>query len=143
MARAASDAAWSKNLGKDGDYICDLGGWDYHLQLPGVEKFANAYKAVYGDYPEPPAGAAFTLVQILADSLQRAGTLDKEKVRDAIAVTNMMTIMGPIKFKSNGIGQGKYLQIATQRQNGKKELIWPKDQATSNLVYPMPTWKER
>ena len=120
MARAASDAAWSKNLGKDGDYICDLGGWDYHLKLPGVEKFANDYKAAYGDFPEPPAGAAFTLIQILADALQRAGTLDKDKVRDAIAATNMMTIMGPMKFKSNGMGEGKYLQIATQCQNGER-----------------------
>ena len=143
MARAASDAAWSKNLGKDGDYICDLGGWDYHLKLPGVEKFTNDYKSGYGDFPEPPAGAAYTLIQILADALQRAGTLDKDKVRDAIAAANLMTIMGPMKFKPTGQGDGKYLQIATQRQNGKKELIWPKDQASASLVYPMPPWKER
>jgi len=27
--------------------------------------------------------------------------------------------------------------------NGKEELVWPKDQATVPLAYPIPPWKER
>jgi branched-chain amino acid transport system substrate-binding protein len=143
VCRASDDNAWPRNLGKDGDYICDSGGWSYRLKLPGVERFTNDYKAAYGDVPEVPAGTAYAIIQILADSLQRAGTLEKDKVRDAIAATNMMTIMGPMKFKPTGQGDGKYLRVATQWQSGKRELIWPKDQATASLAYPMPLWKER
>lgn len=143
ICRASDDNSWPKNLGKDGDYICDSGGWSYRLKLPGVEKFTNDYKSAYGDVPEVPAGTAYACIQILADALQRAGTLDKDKVKDAIAGTNMMTIMGPMKFKPTGQGEGKYLRVATQWQNGKRELIWPKDQATASLAYPMPPWKER
>jgi len=143
ISRASEDNSWSKNLGKDGDYICSTGGWDYHLKLPGVEKFNEDYKKAYGDLPEVTAGTAYTCVQLLADALRRAGTLEKDKVRDAIASTNMMTIMGPMKFKPNGRGEGKYLQVVTQWQNGKKELVWPTDQTSAPVAYPMPPWKER
>jgi branched-chain amino acid transport system substrate-binding protein len=143
IMRAADVAMWSKNLGKDGDYVCHTGGWDYHLKLPGVAKFNEDYNTAYGNYPEPPAGSAYVCVQVLADALQRAGTLNRDKVRDAIATTNMMTIMGPMKFKANGRGEGKYLQTMTQWQNGKDELIWPKDQASAPLAYPMPPWNKR
>ena len=143
IMRASDVAMWAKNLGKDGDYVTHSGGWDYHLKLPGVDKFAEEYKAAYGNLPEPPAGSAYVCVQVLADALQRAGTLDREKMREAIAATNMVTIMGPMKFKPNGRGDGKYLQTMNQWQNGKDELIWPKDQASAPLMYPMPPWNKR
>ncbi len=143
IMRAADVAMWTKNLGKDGDYICHSGGWDYHLNLPGVAKFSADYRAAYNDNPEPPAGSAYVCVQVLTDALERAGTLNKDKVRDALAATNVMTIMGQMKFKPNGRGEGKYLQTMTQWQNGKDELIWPKDQASAQLAYPMPPWNKR
>jgi branched-chain amino acid transport system substrate-binding protein len=143
IMRASDVAMWAKNLGKDGDYVTHSGGWDYHLKLAGVKEFAEEYKTAYGNLPEPPAGSAYVCVQVLADALQRAGTLDREKTREAIAATNMMTIMGPMKFKPNGRGDGKYLQTMNQWQNGKDELIWPKDQASAPLMYPMPPWNKR
>jgi branched-chain amino acid transport system substrate-binding protein len=143
IMRAADVAMWTKNLGKDGDYVAHSGGWDYHLKLPGVQKFDDDYKAAFADNPEPPAGSAYVCVQVLADAIERAGTLNRDKVRDALAATNMMTIMGPMKFKPNGRGEGKYLQTMTQWQNGKDELIWPKDQASAPLAYPMPPWNKR
>ena len=143
MNRAADIIIWSKNLGKDGDYVCHTGGWDYHLKLPGVEKFNEDYRSAYGNFPEQPGGSAYVCVQVLADAIQRAGTLNRDKVREAIAATNMMTIMGPMKFKPNGRGDGKYLQIMSQWQNGRDELVWPKDQASAALAYPVPPWIKR
>jgi branched-chain amino acid transport system substrate-binding protein len=144
ILRAADDSSWPKNLAKDGDYVCHSGGWDFHLKLPGVQKFNEDYKASAGSFPEIPAGVAYACLQILTDALQRAGTLEKDKVRDAIAATNnMMTVMGPMKFKSNGRGEGKYLQVVSQWQNGNDQLVWPKDQASAPLAYPMPPWAKR
>jgi branched-chain amino acid transport system substrate-binding protein len=143
ILRAADDSSWPKNLSRDGDYICHCGGWDYHLKVPGIQKFNEDYKSSYGSYPEIPAGVAYTCIQILADALQHAGTLEKDKVRDAIASTNMMTVMGPMKFKPNGRGDGKYLQVVSQWQNGNDELVWPKDQGSAPLAYPMPPWNKR
>ena len=143
ILRAADDSSWPKNLGKDGDSICHSGGWDYHLKLPGVQKFNEDYKSAYGSFPEIPAGVAYACMQIMADALQRAGTLDRDKIRDAIAAANLMTVMGPMKFKPTGRGEGKYLQVVSQWQSGKDELVWPKDQASAALAYPMPPWSKR
>ncbi len=143
ILRAADDSSWPKNLGKDGDYVCHCGGWDFHLKVPGIKKFNDDYKSSYGSFPEIPAGVAYTCIQILADALQRAGTLEKDKVRDAIASTNMMTVMGPMTFKPNGRGDGKYLQVVSQWQNGNDQLVWPKDQGSAPLAYPIPPWNKR
>ncbi|MBW2000849.1 MAG: amino acid ABC transporter substrate-binding protein [Deltaproteobacteria bacterium] len=143
IMRAADVEMWAKNLGKDGDYVIHTGGWDYHLKLPGVEGFNRDYRAAYKVNPTPPSGSAYACIQIFADAIERAGTLDREKVRDAIASTNTMTIMGPMSFKPNGRGQGKYVKTMSQWQYGKDELIWPKDQASAELLYPAPPWDQR
>jgi branched-chain amino acid transport system substrate-binding protein len=143
IIRGATTSTWPQNLGKDGDYACHTSGWSYHLKLPGVHEFDEDYKSAYGNFPEATAGVAYACVQIMADALQRAASLDREKIRNAIAATNMMTVMGPMKFKSNGRGEGKYNQTINQWQNGKEELVWPKDQVTVPLAYPIPPWKER
>lgn len=143
IMRAADVEMWAKNLGKDGDYVIHTGGWDYHLKLPGVERFNRDYRAAYKVDPTPPSGSAYACVQIFADAIERAGTLDREKVRGAIASTNTMTIMGPMSFKPNGRGQGKYVKTMSQWQYGKDQLIWPKDQASAELLYPAPPWDQR
>jgi branched-chain amino acid transport system substrate-binding protein len=143
IMRAADLEAWTQNLGKDGDYILHQGGWDFHLKLPGVQKFNEDYRAAYKLNPTPPAGSAYACIQIYADAIQRAGTLDPKKVRETIASTNMMTIMGPMTFAPNGRGQGKYLRLMAQWQKGKDELVWPADQASAPLLFPTPPWNER
>jgi branched-chain amino acid transport system substrate-binding protein len=143
IMRAADLEAWTQNLGKDGDYILHEGGWDYHLKLPGVQKFDEDYRAAYKLNPTPPAGTAYACIQIYADAIQQAGTLDPKKVRDAIAATNMMTVMGPMTFAPNGRGQGKYLRLMAQWQKGKDELVWPPDMASAPLLYPTPLWGEK
>ena len=141
--RAADVNFWAQNLGKDGDYIFhNAGGWDYHLKLPGVERLNQDYRAAYGVFPEQIAGTAYAVVQILADALQRAGTLDREKIRDAIAATNLSTVMGQIRFKPNGRAEG-YVRAFSQWQNGKDVLIWPKDHASSQMIFPVPPWNKR
>ena len=143
IERAADLEAWTQNLGKDGDFILHEGGWDYHLKLPGIQKLNEDYRAVYKLNPTPIAGTAYACIQIYADAIRRAGTLDRKKVRDAIAATDMMTIMGPMTFAPNGQGKGKYLRLMCQWQKGKDELVWPPDQASATLLYPTPPWSER
>ncbi len=143
IIRGATTSTWPQNLGKDGDYVCHTSGWSHHLKLPGVQEFNRDYKSTYGNLPEATAGVAYACAQIMADALQRAGSLDREKIRNAIAATDLMTVMGPMRFKPNGRGEGKYNRAVNQWQNGKEELVWPKDQATVPFAYPIPPWKER
>ena len=45
-----------------------------------------------------PIGFKYAAFEIVADVLKRVQTLDKAKVREGIAATNMNTIVGPIKY---------------------------------------------
>ena len=87
-----------------------------------------------------PVGCAYASVQILANAIERAGTLDRDKIRDAIAVTNMTTVRGPIKFRENGTAIIRYGY--RQWQNGKNLQIWPKDVAVGELRLA-PPWDKR
>ena len=49
-------------------------------------------------------GPAYACVQALANAIEKAGTLDRAKIRDAIAATDMMTVIGPLKFRPDGTG---------------------------------------
>ena len=42
-------------------------------------------------------GFTYAAFEVAADALKRAGTLDKDKLREALAQTNLTTIVGPIE----------------------------------------------
>ena len=86
-------------------------------------------------------GPAFACVQILADAIERAGTLDPAAVRDAIAETDMTTVVGPVTF--NDDGTGNVLNPLIQWQNGQLELVWPEEHASAELIVPAPPYNER
>ena len=116
-------------------------GWSSDLKFPGVDQLKQAHQAKYNKAAEALVGPAYSCIQIIANSIERAGTLDHDALRDAIAATDMMTVEGPIKF--NPDGSGKALVVANQWQNGKPTLVWPKDVAVAPLAYPAKPWRER
>jgi branched-chain amino acid transport system substrate-binding protein len=86
-------------------------------------------------------GPAYTCVQVLASAIEKAGTLDRAKIRDAIAATDMKTVIGPLKFRPDGTGVVIFFSV--QWQKGKQEVVFPKEYATAPLVFPAPKWSER
>lgn len=58
----------------------------------------NAWTKDAGKQWTQPIGFKYAGFEIAADVLKRAQSLDKKKIRDAIAQTNLNTIVGPIKF---------------------------------------------
>ncbi len=141
LIRAADPPIWSKNLGKDGDYVILAPGWHYAFKAPGVKELNEAHQKKYGRPADPIVGPAYACVQILANALTRAGALDREKLRAAIAATDMTTVEGPVKFRPDGTGIIQ--SVFVQWINGKQELIWPKESATMPVVYPAPPFAKR
>jgi len=139
--RAPDPMAWGKALGKDGDYVVLGPGWCYGLKIPGVKELNESHMKKHGRPADVITGPAYACVQALANAIEKAGTLDREKVRDALAATDMMTVIGPLKFRPDGTGVVVYFGV--QWQKGKQEVVFPKEYATAPLVYPMPKWSER
>src|ERR671922_2262377 len=116
-------------------------GWNPAVHFPGVAEMAQRHQTKYNKPAQATTGPAYAAVRILADAIGRAGSLDRDKIRDAIAATDMMTIAGPVKFNPDGTGQ--VTTVINQWQDGKQVLVWPPDQATTKPIYPAPPWNQR
>jgi len=141
LVRAPDPPIWSKNLGKDGDFVLLAPGWHNAVKAPGVKELNAANEKRIGRPADPLTGPAYACLQIAAAAIGRAGSLDRDKVRDAIAATDMTTVVGPVKFRPDGTGIVNAVFI--QWLNGKQELVWPKESATAPLAYPAPPFAKR
>jgi branched-chain amino acid transport system substrate-binding protein len=136
LVRAPDAATWGEATGTAGDFVTMFAGWHYGENFPGVAEINAKHQAEFGRSADILVGPAYACVQILADAIERAGTLDREAVRGALTDTDMMTVIGPVSF--NADGTGNVLNPLVQWQGGKMELVWPLDQKTADFVYPIP-----
>jgi branched-chain amino acid transport system substrate-binding protein len=111
------------------------------MRYPGVKELNEAHVKKVGRPADPITGPSYACVQILAAAITKAGSLDREKLRDAVAATDMTAVIGPVKFRPDGTGivQSVFLQWL----NGKQELVWPKEFASAPLAYPAPPFVKR
>jgi branched-chain amino acid transport system substrate-binding protein len=141
IIRAPENVKWSETMGKAGDYVTIFPGWQHSEKFPGVEELNAKYQAEFGRPADLLTGPAYACVQLLAAAIEKAGTLDRDQIRDAMAATDMDTVIGPVTF--NPDGTGKVLNPLIQWQNGKLELVWPAEHASAKLAYPAPPFDQR
>ncbi len=141
IIRAPDPPTWIDATGVNGDDVLFAPGWHHAMKFPGVDQLNAEHQALMGRPADPIVGPAYALIQILADSIQRAGTLDRSAIRDAIAATDLDTVIGHVTF--NPDGTGNVITALLQYQNGKVQLVWPKEFATADLVYPAPAYDQR
>ncbi len=114
--------------------------WDRHLSYKDkwfgtAEQYAQRFEKEFS-YPAPYQAAESTaVVLVFADAFERAGSLDPEKVRDAIASTDLMTMFAPIKFDSTGKNVAKQM-VLYQVLNGTYKVVAPTKWADTKLVWP-------
>jgi branched-chain amino acid transport system substrate-binding protein len=74
-------------------------------------------------------------IYVWKDVFQRAQSLDKEKVREALTKTDLDTFYGHVKFAEDGSNPGKEI-VMRQIQKGKYMVVAPPNVAAAALVYP-------
>ena len=141
MIRAPEGITWASTFGKNADGPTIFPGWHHGEKFPGVDSINERFQKDFGRPADLLVGPAYACVQILADAIQRAGTLDRDTIRDAIVATNMTTVVGPVTF--NADGTGNVLDPMVQWINGKQELVWPPEHKTADLVYPAVPFDKR
>jgi branched-chain amino acid transport system substrate-binding protein len=137
MIRGCDDPAWVKMTGPMGDYVIGCPDWHPALNYPGVKDLNAEYKAKFGTDTHIVVGNAYASIQVTAAAIEKAGSLDRTKIRDAIAGTDMMTVFGQIKFNEKNRRVNAPL-VATQWQKGKMEMIWPDNMKSKAMIYPIP-----
>jgi branched-chain amino acid transport system substrate-binding protein len=141
VIRAPEGVNWGESMGTVGDYVTIFPGWHNAANFEGVDALNAAYQAKYGRPADLLTGPAYACVQIIAAGIEKAGTLDRLAVRDAIASIETTTVVGPVTFNEDGTGN--VLNPLIQWQNGKLELVWPAEHASAEFLYPAPPFEER
>lgn len=97
------------------------------------------FKAAYPEYSEKTVpyqtAQASAAVYVFKDAFERAGTLDKEAIRDALTETDLATFYGQIKFSEAGNNIAKPM-VLRQIQDGKYNVVAPSAFASHELNWP-------
>ncbi|HWP68075.1 MAG TPA: ABC transporter substrate-binding protein, partial [Rectinemataceae bacterium] len=68
---------------------------------PIVQDFVKKYTAKFGAEPDALAALAYDAMQIMLDSIKRAGSTKGSDIRDALAKTNLDVVSGKVTFDAN------------------------------------------
>jgi branched-chain amino acid transport system substrate-binding protein len=99
---------------------------------PTTEDFYKEFLAKEKSDPDYVHASCAATVVILQDAIERAGSVDKKKVRDALAKTDVSTFYGPVKFSANGMNQARDLPII-QVQDKQIKVLAPTDIKNGDL----------
>ena len=141
----------AKQHGKNSEYALCAAQWHKELSYKddyfgnGL-KFDKDFNALYGYAPPYQAAESAAALLVYKDAFERANSTDKEKVRDALAKTDMETFYGNVKFGDGGQNTAKPMVLFQVRCEGDtcaNKLVAPTKWASHKLVHPVPKWSER
>ena len=134
---------FAKELGPTAEYVLGFSQWEPKpgLGFPGMAEFIANYKDRYGDEPNYHSGSAYASMQITEAAIKRAGSFDREKVRDVLATIEVNTMFGTYKADARGLSAHEGLTF--QIFKGERMVVWPTRLAEIKPVLPMPKWSER
>src|SRR6185312_8363194 len=117
----------------------------YKPQLgPTTAEFSKAFEAKFHQKADYHVASGYTSGVILQQAIEKAGSLDTEKVTEALNATDVTTFFGHIKFATDPAHHG--LQLAHemvlaqwQKANGKlvRQVVWPKAAQSADILYPI------
>ena len=144
----AGTDAWKSFDGKIGgaiNCIFEMGSAIASEKLPKSVDFYNKFKKVYGKELQAGHGPApaYESVYILAEAIERAGSLDPDAIAAQLKKTDRMGIMGRIRFdEGNQVIYGfdpKETAVAAVFQwteDGKRRIVFPESLAESKIQLP-------
>ncbi len=123
------------------DFLCPT-QWaetlSYSDELFGTAAEYDAlFKATFEGYKNVPyqSAQASAAVMVWKDAFERANSFDNEKIRDALAATEMSTFYGGIKFSEAGNNIAKPM-VLRQIQNGEYVVVAPSKWASHPVNHP-------
>jgi branched-chain amino acid transport system substrate-binding protein len=111
---------------------------------PTTAEFAKAFEAKFHQKADYHVASGYTAGVILQHAIEKAGSLDTEKVAQALDQTDVTTFFGHIKFatdpKHHGLQVAHEMVLAQwQKANGgaARQVVWPMAAKSADLVYPI------
>src|ERR1700753_1885742 len=96
------------SAGQSAENITSASWWHPAEQYDGEDifgttsNFVKLFHEKYNSDPDYGQASAAVCGALFQMAIERAGSLDREKVRDALAALDVVTFWGPVKFGANG-----------------------------------------
>jgi len=101
-----------------------------------AKDYVKTYGARFrGEIPQYHAAEATAACLALVVGVEKAGSTNPDKVRDAVAAISMESFFGLIDFNEKGQNDAKPM-LVIQIQKGKPVTVWPTESASGSLVWP-------
>jgi branched-chain amino acid transport system substrate-binding protein len=117
-------------LGPAAENVSSAAWWHPAEQYDGKDifgttaNFVKLFKAKYNSEPDYGQASAALCGALFQIAIEKAGSLDRDKVRDELAKLDVVTFFGPVKFGANG--QINSLDPPVfQIQGGKPVVLFP------------------
>ena len=97
-----------ESAGESAEKITSASWWHPAEQYEGKDifgstaNFVKLYKAKYNSEPDYGQASAALCGALFQMAIEKAGSLDRDKVRDELAKLDVVTFFGPVKFGANG-----------------------------------------
>lgn len=142
FVRGADFWTYWQALGQDANFVMSDGNWDEKMPYQGNERLVKDYRTKFPEVESigMPVGPSYAAVQILVKAIEKAGALDREKIRDTLSTMDMVTVKGPVKFCQERPAEVVF--GLRQWQNGKQQIVWPPEIASSKVLLA-PPWNKR
>ncbi len=131
-----------KQLGNDAEFVYRGANWSGGLPYPGNQEFVAAYGKEFNRTPALQSAVAYAGCQLLVEAIRRAGSLDSDKLREALLTLKTTTIIGDFAIDERGFQTG-HKAVTTQWQDGKQVVVWPAEMTSGKPRFPTPPWSQR
>jgi branched-chain amino acid transport system substrate-binding protein len=96
------------------------------------------YKQAFNKDLGPNAAYSYTAAKVLIDAIERAGSTDHDKIREALTKTNLkghILPQGPIVFDSKGQNENSQA-VLNQIIDGQSKVVYPNAYKDAEPIYP-------
>ena len=136
MEKGAEPAQFAEAVGTLADGVIVGGYWDPSLGYPGAAELGAAFAKETSRSVSQHIADSHAAARVLLDAIAAAGSVDKQKVNAAIAATDKVYPVGPVKFGENHAAPLAIVEL--QWQGGTPRVIWPVERKTADILFPVP-----
>ncbi|HEX6840303.1 MAG TPA: ABC transporter substrate-binding protein, partial [Stellaceae bacterium] len=141
-----SDPSFIPAVGDITQGAMNRSAWDIGKPGSVTYRINEMYKARTGRDMDDTSGRWMQGFFVLADAINRAGSIDPAKIQQALAATDLkpeQLMMGYRGVKFDATGQNTLAATyLIQLQGPGYKAVWPADRATAALQWPMTGWRK-
>lgn len=142
-----SHPTFIENVGALGDGLFAINDWFPNIRRPQSQEINERFRKKYGTDMTGNANTTYAAMWMAKDALERAASVDGERLRSAIAATDIRTgvpmfMYDRVKFDEGGKNAYAF-NVVAQLRKGAFHVVHPVRLSVTTAIWPVPNWDER